>query len=70
MTEQMKKKLTGWFETSFWVDAHYALAALGTVIIFGQALFGKFNIEFAGFVASMWVTAVGNDRINMPAVKE
>jgi hypothetical protein len=68
MTEQMKKKLAGWFETSFWVDVHYAFAALGTLVVIVQALFGKFNGEFATFVGATWVTAVGNDRVNMPAV--
>lgn len=64
----MKKLISGWFETSFWVDCHYALAALGTLVIFWQVLHGQFNAGFGAFDASMWVTAVGNDKVNMPPV--
>lgn len=63
------KKFEGWFATSFWVDAHYALATLGTLIVFWQGARGQFNVSFGGFVAAMWVTAIGNDRVNLPAIK-
>lgn len=70
MTEQMKQKLAGWFDTSFWVDCHYALAALGTLVVFWKYLHaGTFDVGFSTFVASMWVTAVGNDAANMPKVQ-
>ena len=63
----VRKQLEGWFATSFWVDVHYALAAAGTLIVFGvYVVAGKFDLGFAGYVAAMWVTAVGNDKINMP----
>lgn len=65
----LTKKFEGWFAVSFWVDLHYALAALGTLVVFAvYAATHKFDVGFAGFVASMWVTAVANDKINMPAV--
>jgi hypothetical protein len=68
---QIKQKLEGWFATSFWVDLHYALAALGTLVIFGVYLVhGTFDLGFAGFVVGMWTTAIGNDKLNMPAVAE
>ncbi len=71
MTEkilQLTKRFAGWFETSFWVDVHYGLAALATmVVIVVYASSHKFDIGFAGFVTGMWTTAVANDKINMPA---
>lgn len=67
--QQLKIKLTGWFDTSFWVDVHYGLAALGTLIVFGKSAMGSpTDAGFVAFVASMWVTAVGNDAANMPKV--
>lgn len=67
MTAQMKKQLEGWFATSFWVDLHYMLAALGTVVVLVMyILTQKFDVGFASFVSGMWVTAVGNDKMNMP----
>ncbi len=71
MTEQQKKQirkaLEGWFATSFWVDVHYGLAALGTLVVIVVYVVARhFDVTFGGFVASMWVTAVGNDKINMP----
>jgi hypothetical protein len=62
-------KIEGWFATSFWVDTHYALAALGTLEIFVDwAIRHNFDAGFATFVGGMWVTAVGNDKLNMPSV--
>lgn len=62
-------KFEGWFATSFWVDVHYALAAIGTLVVFGVYVGAhKFDATFGGFVAAMWVTAVGNDKVNMPPV--
>lgn len=64
-----KQQFAGWFATSFWVDCHYALAALGTLIIFAvYAATRKFDLGFAGFVAALWTTAFANDRLNMPAI--
>lgn len=66
------KKLEGWFATSFWVDVHYALAALGTAIVLAVYVASHphhFDLGFAGFVGGMWVTAIGNDKVNMPEVK-
>ena len=65
-----RKQLEGWFATSFWVDVHYALAVLGTLCVFWQGVWGTFNLEFAGFIGAFWVTAIGNDRVNMPKVGE
>lgn len=70
MLATVRRKFGGWFATSFWVDAHYVLAALGTLTVFAVYVIGKrFDVGFAGFVAAMWVTAVGNDKVNMPEVK-
>jgi hypothetical protein len=67
MTEQFKKQLEGWFATSFWVDVHYALSALGTVVLLGVYVTSlKFDLGFAGFVTGMWTTALANDKVNMP----
>jgi len=67
--EQLKKQFGGWFATSFWVDVHYGLAALGTLIIFGVYVAAhKFDAGFAGFDAAMWITAIGNDKVNLPPV--
>ena len=63
------KRFEGWFAASFWVDVHYGLAALGTLIVFWQGATNGFNLGFAGYVAAMWVTAVGNDKVNMPDAK-
>ncbi len=64
---KVTKKFEGWFATSFWVDAHYALAAIGTLVVFViYAATHRFDIGFATFVSGMWVTAVGNDKVNMP----
>lgn len=69
MTAEMKRKLAGWFETSFWVDIHYLLAGVGTLVVFARyAVTGTIDLGMAGFVSGMWVTAVGNDRLNMPTV--
>ncbi len=68
MIAQLRQKFEGWFATSFWVDVHYALAVIGTLIVFWQAISGRFNIGFAGYVAAMWITAIGNDKVNMPPV--
>jgi len=69
MLDSVKQKFGGWFATSFWVDAHYALAAVGTLVVFGAyAIASRFDVGFAGFVAAMWVTAVGNDKVNMPGI--
>lgn len=66
---QLKRKFEGWFAASFWVDMHYALAAVGTVVVFAVFAFSaRFDVGFAAFVSGMWVTAVGNDRLNMPSV--
>jgi len=71
MTEgqKVRREIAGWFATSFWVDVHYALAVLGTLVVFGvYAWTQKFDLGFAGFVTGMWTTAVANDKINMPPV--
>lgn len=68
---QVRRQFEGWFATSFWVDVHYLFAAIGTAVVIGDYIFAqRFNTTFAGFVASTWVTATANDRVNMPAVKE
>jgi hypothetical protein len=67
----MQQKLEGWFATSFWVDLHYALAVLGTLVVFGVYVTVRtFDFGFAGFVVGMWTTAIGNDKLNMPSVAE
>lgn len=68
--QQLRTKLTGWFDTSFWVDMHYALAFVSTLVLIGvYAVTQKFDAGFAGFVTGMWITAVGNDKVNMPPVQ-
>lgn len=67
----LTKRFEGWFATSFWVDAHYALAALGTLVVIGVYAASHphhFDLGFAGFVSGMWATAIANDKVNMPAV--
>jgi hypothetical protein len=65
----VQQKFEGWFATSFWVDMHYALAALGTlVIIVVYLVHSTFSVGFAGFDVGLWTTAIGNDKLNMPAV--
>jgi hypothetical protein len=67
--QQAKKQLEGWFASSFWVDMHYALSAAGTVILLATYAFSqKFDLGFAGFVTSMWATALANDKVNMPPI--
>lgn len=69
MLPDLRKKFEGWFATSFWVDIHYALAAIGTLVVFSVFLWKQqFDGGMAAFVTGMWVTAVGNDKVNMPAV--
>ena len=66
--QQLTKRFAGWFDTSFWVDVHYALSALGTLAVIAiYATTHRFDVGFAGFVTGMWTTAVANDKINMPA---
>ena len=72
MTEQQKRKLRkefeGWFATSFWVDVHYGLAALATLILIVVfAVTRTFNGEFGAFTVGMWTTALANDKVNMPS---
>ncbi len=63
------KRFEGWFATSFWVDMHYALAVLGTLVVIGIYVATRhYDLGFAGFVGGLWVTAIGNDKVNMPAV--
>lgn len=63
------KRFEGWFATSFWVDMHYALAAIGTLVVFAvYVAIHRFDLGFAGFVGGMWTTAIANDKINMPSV--
>jgi len=63
------KKFEGWFATSFWVDCHYALAAIGTLCVFVvYVATHRFDLAFAGFVTGMWTTAIANDRLNLPSL--
>jgi len=67
-TAALTQKFEGWFATSFWVDCHYGLAFVGTLIVFGIYLVtSRFDAGFSTFVGGMWITAVGNDKLNMPA---
>jgi hypothetical protein len=58
------------YNAATWQNIHYALAAAGTLVLFGTYIVTKkLDLGFAGFVTGMWTTAVGNDRINTPPTK-
>ena len=72
MTEQakaqLKKRLEGWFATSFWVDVHYGCALLATLVLIGMFVAAKtFNDGFGAFTVGLWTTALANDKVNMPS---
>ena len=65
----MVQKIQGWLGVVNWQDTHYGLAFIGTIILFVTYITTrKVDTIYAGFISGMWITAVGNDRVNTPPV--
>lgn len=54
-----------WFAGSFWVDVHYATAAIASIVAIVRR---PFDPALAGFAVASWIAAAGNDKVNMPPV--
>ena len=66
----MSESFHQWFQGSFWLDLHYGAAFAGTLVVIGVYAFShRFDVGFGSFVAGLWLTAAGNDALNMPPIR-